>query len=154
MFQVLFHPPHWGTFHLSLTVLVHYRSPNLFSLGRWSSQIQAGFHVSDPTQEHPRILSKFILRDYYPLWWSFPDSFKYKDKFHVGVLQPSAEAEFGLFPVRSPLLRESHLISFPWLLRCFSSPGVLSPTYEFSWGSPIITSEGFTHSEISGSMPV
>jgi hypothetical protein len=26
-FQVLFHSPHRGTFHLSLTVLVHYRSP-------------------------------------------------------------------------------------------------------------------------------
>ena len=25
-FQVLFHSPHRGTFHLSLTVLVHYRS--------------------------------------------------------------------------------------------------------------------------------
>ena len=25
-FQVLFHSPVWGTFHLSLTVLVHYRS--------------------------------------------------------------------------------------------------------------------------------
>ncbi len=25
-FQVLFHSPRWGTFHLSLTVLVHYRS--------------------------------------------------------------------------------------------------------------------------------
>ena len=25
-FQVLFHSPCWGTFHLSLTVLVHYRS--------------------------------------------------------------------------------------------------------------------------------
>ncbi len=24
-FQVLFHSPYWGTFHLSLTVLVHYR---------------------------------------------------------------------------------------------------------------------------------
>lgn len=24
-FQVLFHSPHWGSFHLSLTVLVHYR---------------------------------------------------------------------------------------------------------------------------------
>ena len=26
-FQVLFHSPHWGSFHLSLTVLVHYRLP-------------------------------------------------------------------------------------------------------------------------------
>ena len=25
-FQALFHSPHWGAFHLSLTVLVHYRS--------------------------------------------------------------------------------------------------------------------------------
>jgi hypothetical protein len=25
-FQDLFHSPHWGAFHLSLTVLVHYRS--------------------------------------------------------------------------------------------------------------------------------
>ena len=25
-FQVLFHPPYWSAFHLSLTVLVHYRS--------------------------------------------------------------------------------------------------------------------------------
>ena len=25
-FQELFHSPHWGAFHLSLTVLVHYRS--------------------------------------------------------------------------------------------------------------------------------
>ena len=24
-FQELFHSPHWGAFHLSLTVLVHYR---------------------------------------------------------------------------------------------------------------------------------
>ena len=48
-FQKLFHPPIRGAFHLSLAVLVHYRSPNLFSLGKWSSQLQTGFHVSDPT---------------------------------------------------------------------------------------------------------
>ena len=27
-FQILFHSPHRGSFHLSLTVLVHYRSPS------------------------------------------------------------------------------------------------------------------------------
>ena len=26
VFQILFHPPIWGTFHLSLTVLVRYRT--------------------------------------------------------------------------------------------------------------------------------
>jgi hypothetical protein len=41
-FQVLFHSPHWGAFHLSLTVLVHYRSPNVFSLGEWTPQFPTG----------------------------------------------------------------------------------------------------------------
>jgi hypothetical protein len=41
-FQVLFHSPKRGTFHLSLTVLVHYRSPNVFSLGEWTPQIPTG----------------------------------------------------------------------------------------------------------------
>ena len=41
-FQVLFHSPHWGTFHLSLTVLVPYRSPRVFSLGRWTSLLPTG----------------------------------------------------------------------------------------------------------------
>ncbi len=36
-FQVLFHSPDWGSFQLSLTVLVHYRSTGVFSLGRWSA---------------------------------------------------------------------------------------------------------------------
>ena len=43
--------PSRGSFHLSLTVLVRYRSCSVFSLGRWSSQIQTGFHVSRPTRE-------------------------------------------------------------------------------------------------------
>ena len=41
-FQVLFHSPNRGTFHLSLTVLVHYRSLDVFSLGEWTPQLPAG----------------------------------------------------------------------------------------------------------------
>jgi hypothetical protein len=41
-FQVLFHSPHRGTFHLSLTVLVLCRSPSVFSLGGWTPQFHAG----------------------------------------------------------------------------------------------------------------
>ena len=41
-FQVLFHSPYRGSFHLSFTVLVHYRLSNVFSLGRWASQIPTG----------------------------------------------------------------------------------------------------------------
>ena len=41
--------PSRGSFYLSLTVLVRYRSQNIFSLGTWSSQLQSGFLVSRPT---------------------------------------------------------------------------------------------------------
>ncbi len=41
--------PSRGAFHLSLTVLVHYRSLRVFSLGRWSSLIPTGFLVSRGT---------------------------------------------------------------------------------------------------------
>src|SRR6187402_3557433 len=39
--------PSRGAFHLSLTVLVHYRSPRVFSLGRWSARVptRETFHV-------------------------------------------------------------------------------------------------------------
>ena len=41
--------PSRGSFHLSITVLVRYRSINIFSLGRWSCRIQTGFLVPRPT---------------------------------------------------------------------------------------------------------
>ncbi len=53
-FQELFHSPRRGTFHLSLTVLVHYRSQDVFSLGAWSPQLPTGFLVSRGTHgQHP-----------------------------------------------------------------------------------------------------
>lgn len=38
-FQILFHSPRRGSFHLSLTVLLRYRSSSVFSLGQWSAQL-------------------------------------------------------------------------------------------------------------------
>ena len=49
-FQVLFHSPARGSSHLSLTVLVRYRSSAVFSLAGWSPRIRTGFHVPRPTQ--------------------------------------------------------------------------------------------------------
>ena len=43
--------PFRGAFHLSLTVLVHYRSSRVFSLGKWSPQLPTGFLVSRGTQD-------------------------------------------------------------------------------------------------------
>lgn len=58
---------------------------------------------------------------------------------------------FGLFPFRSPLLRESIFFLFLRVLRCFSSPGVPHIRYVFTYMYCSITNSGFPHSEISGS---
>ena len=68
----LFHSPSRGTFHLSFTVLVRYRSDVFFSLGRWSSRIQSGFHVSEPTQDTLTIINLFHVRGYHPILLLFP----------------------------------------------------------------------------------
>ena len=51
--------PHRGSFHLSVTVLVHYRSSSVFSLGRWSSQLPTGFLVSRRTQDTGQVIARF-----------------------------------------------------------------------------------------------
>ena len=71
----LFHSGFPGSFHLSLTVLVHYRSLMVFSLGWWSTQIHAEFHVFRVTWEQSQSASSFRLRGCYPLWPDFPELF-------------------------------------------------------------------------------
>lgn len=51
--------PFRGTFHLSLTVLVHYRSLRVLSLRGWSPRIRTGYHVSRGTWDSPSRLSSF-----------------------------------------------------------------------------------------------
>ena len=46
--------PSRGAFHLSLTVLVHYRWQRVFSLIEWSRQIHTRFLVSRATWEYDR----------------------------------------------------------------------------------------------------
>ena len=50
---------------------------------------------------------------------------------------------FGLFPVRSPLLRESHLLSVPPGTEMVHFPGLATPPYEFRWSDPGFTWMGF-----------
>ena len=52
---------------------------------------------------------------------------------HIEVPQPRSDKSprFRLFRFRSPLLTESLRFLFLRLLRCFTSPGVASPAYEF-----------------------
>lgn len=57
----------------------------------------------------------------------------------------------GLLPFRSPLLRESRLISFPGLLRWFTSPSVAPPLYFIQVRGAGIAPGGLPHSDIRGS---
>src|ERR1700692_695982 len=69
--------PYRGSFHLSLTVLCAIGHHRIFSLGRWSSQLQTGFLVPRPTHEQLAETATFRLRDYHPLWCGFPAGFDY-----------------------------------------------------------------------------
>ena len=61
----------------------------------------------------------FRIRDYHPLWWVFPNSSAKTLQWILQSSTPSASTRFALFPVRSPLLGESRLISFPLATEMF-----------------------------------
>ena len=102
----------------------------VFSLGGWSPHIQTGFHVSRHT--HLSSLYTFRLPGYHRLWPHFP------------VRSSKYIKTFGLIRFRSPLLTESLRFLFLRVLRCFSSPGLLSNKLEWHVfnmpGCPIRTS--------------
>jgi hypothetical protein len=79
------------------------------------------------------------VRDCHPLWCAVPDA--------SGCLTMTT----GLVRVRSPLLAESRLMSFPPGTEMFQFPGFASPAYEFS--RRYRRSGGLPHSEIHGSKP-
>ena len=58
---------------------------------------------------------------------------------------------FRLFPFRSPLLRESHLLSFPRGTKMVQFPPFATLRYVFTQGYSDITRSGFPHSDIFGS---
>ena len=80
--------PSRGAFHLSLTVLLRYQSPNVFSLTRWSSRIHPGFLVSRATRDPATLSNPFRLRDFHPLRSNFPDRFVYEFDSDVAVPLP------------------------------------------------------------------
>ena len=81
----------------------------------------------------------FHIRGYHPLWPDFPDR----------SVRFARLIATGLFRVRSPLLAESRLISFPSGTEMFQFPEFASHTYVFS--VRYRRSGGFPHSDISGS---
>ena len=117
-------------------VLFTFRSRYYYAIGRpvvlslrgWSPQIHAGFPVSGATWDpHGRTVA-FRLRGCHPLRLAFPcHSPRHRLCNFLGFVGSPCESHypdtatdlpltryrFGLFPVRSPLLRESSFLYFP-----------------------------------------
>ena len=125
-FQALFHSPHWGAFHLSLTVLVHYRSHRSLSPWRVVPPVsrpitRVGRYSGTPLAR----LHRRRLPGYHRLWRSIPGDFRWLQSYRLWVLQPRGHKDHGLGVrrVRSPLLTTSQLIPFPPGTEMFQFPG-------------------------------
>ena len=106
--------PSRGAFHLSLTVLVHYRSLKILSLGGWSPQLPTNspwFVVLRMPAGCPRMSSTGLSRALAGLSNPFecPSSSSFCWSYNPGRFLRTTR--FGLLPFRSPLLWESRLIS-------------------------------------------
>src|SRR5437868_7559476 len=103
-----------GAFHLSLTVLVHYRSLKFFSLGEWSPPLPTRLHVPRGTQDASQRCAPCLYGSLTVSAGPFQALQVQVQRFLL-VLQPRPDPEgserFGLLPVRSPLLRASRLLS-------------------------------------------
>ena len=127
-FQDLFHPPPGVLFTFPSRYSFAIGHGLVFSLGRWSCRVQSGFLVSRPTQERFRARVIGFAYGAVTLCGSafHPDSThqhtrtESRQTLNKPPYNPTqataaalAPAWFGLFPVRSPLLRESRLFSLP-----------------------------------------
>ena len=142
-FQVLFHSPSGVLFTFPSRYLCAIGQRLVFSLGGWSPQIPTGFHVSRGTQETvPGSPKNFAYRAFtfygvgfqpLRLFLGFITSRRRCAFFRTVPTTPCVQrahaftyTRFRLFPVRSPLLRESRLISFPPGTKMFQFPGLRS----------------------------
>ena len=100
--------------------------------------------------------SEFRARAFHPLWKRFPTSCTILHRIPCrGPATPTPKHWFGLFPVRSPLLGESRLFSFPPGTEMFHFPGYCSShPMDSGVGNQAVNLTGFSHSEISGSTPI
>ena len=139
-FQALFHSPPGGAFHLSLTVLVRYRSHE--SLSPWrvvppaSRPIpRVGRYSGTPLGPVPRRRLPGCHRLRRPVPGDF--GWLLRDP-SVGPTTPGRQApRFGLRPFRSPLLRASRLIPLPPGTEMFQFPGFASACADTGARAPV-----------------
>ena len=130
-FQILFHSPLRGSFHLSLTVLCAIGDMRVFSLGWWCTRIPTRRLRPRGTWDTTNCSSNFTYRAFTFFGLASQLVLLFFCSYIV-VPQPRLNhfKRFRLFPVRSPLLGESRTwFIFLEVLRCFSSLGSLpNPT--------------------------
>ena len=157
--------PSRGTFHHSLTVLIHYRSPRVFSLDKWSCHLHTGFHEPRATPEHTQTAAAISATGLSPTPAGLPRPFAYPDGFSLPGRTPArpqacpqhrartarrlhTRTRFRLLRLRSPLLTEYPLQQ---VLRCFTSPRSHPRAMNFTHGRPGTTPARFPHSDTPGS---
>jgi hypothetical protein len=149
-FQVLFHSPDRGSFHLSLALLFAIGHQVVLSLARWAAPIHARFHGTGATRELRRRPTLFDYGAFTLYGQAFQPARLKVDlvtpcRFHDrgssshnpehATLMGLAHARFGLFPFRSPLLGESMSLSFPAGTEMGQFPAFPSMHYGFMHGS-------------------
>ena len=98
-FQDLFHSSVRGAFHLSLTVLVHYRS--LRSIQPYQMVLADSHRISRVpcySGYHQNFIF-FHVRDYHPLWFSFPENSISKIKFILWSYNPINAETFMVWAI-------------------------------------------------------
>ena len=123
-FQILFHSPLGVLFTFPSRYSFTIGQQGVLSLGGWSPQIPTGLHVAGGTQESHSVGQNFRIRGYHPVSQTFPGPSASSSRTLMWVLQPRPRnlGRFGLVRVRSPLLAESRLISFPTGTEMFQFP--------------------------------
>ena len=140
-FQVLFHSPVRSAFHLSLTVLIHYRSQR--SIQPYQ-MVLADSHklplISWYSGVYSEKLNCFCLRDYHLLWFNFPENSANNLISYFSALSQIGQntshypanttvASFNMlnglscFPFARHYSGNHGCFLFLRVLRCFSSPG-------------------------------
>ena len=133
-FQVLFHSPPGVLFAFPSRYFCAIGRISSLALDRGRPGFKQDFSCPALLRYYPTESIAFRVRGFHPLCQAFPKPFSYSVYPVIAVLQPHPFRWFGLFQFRSPLLSESLLISFPRVLRWFSSPSFASALYLFKYG--------------------
>jgi len=148
-FQILFHYPHRVTFHLSLTVLVHYRSathiqpwkvvlPDSSNISRVSEYlgIRHGsskvFAYGTITLYCPVFQPILLTSEFVTSAGASRNVWSRTPQHHISNAVSWHSYGLGCFPFRSPLLGESRLISFPEGTEMFHFPSFAWRRYVFT----------------------